>query len=234
MTLQPGTITALVGANGAGKTTLCKVVAGLVAAAEGQVFLADTDVTAVPTHRRAGRLTLAPEARGIFPSLSVDDNLSVRLRQVADRERVYERFPVLAARRNTPAGSLSGGEQQILAMAPLLQHPPKVLIADEPTLGLAPLVVADLIGLFIELRSQGTTLLLAEERAKGILDVADQVVLLELGRILWSGPRFELEEDQLAAIYLGSAQQAITATVEAAHPRPGRPQPVEGPAPSPS
>jgi ABC-type branched-subunit amino acid transport system ATPase component/branched-subunit amino acid ABC-type transport system permease component len=233
MNLTPGTITALVGANGAGKTTLCKVIAGLLAATDGKVFLSGTDITALPAHRRAGRLTLAPEARGVFPSLSVNDNLCMRLPRAGDRELVYERFPMLAGRRNTPAGSLSGGEQQILAIAPLLQRPPKVLIADEPTLGLAPLVVAQLIELFTELRAQGTTLLLAEERAKGILDVADQVVLLELGRILWSGPRPELQEDQLAAIYLGSAQQAIAATAEAAHhPHLDQPLPVEGPAAS--
>jgi ABC-type branched-subunit amino acid transport system ATPase component/branched-subunit amino acid ABC-type transport system permease component len=213
LTLRPGTITALVGANGAGKSTLCKVVAGLLAPTEGQVFLGGADVTATPAHRRAGRLMLAPEARGIFPSLSVDDNLSVRLPRPTDREQVYQRFPMLAARRRVPAGSLSGGEQQILAIAPLLHRPPEVLIADEPTLGLAPLVVAQLIELFTELRSRGTTLLLAEERARGVLDVADQVILLELGRILWAGPRPGLQEEQLAAIYLGSAQQAVAATV---------------------
>jgi ABC-type branched-subunit amino acid transport system ATPase component/branched-subunit amino acid ABC-type transport system permease component len=237
LTLAPGTITALVGANGAGKTSLCKVVAGLLPATTGQVFLGGAEISAIPPHRRAGRLMLAPEARGIFPSLSVDDNLSVRLPRPADRERVYERFPMLAARRRIPAGSLSGGEQQILAIAPLLQRPPEVLIADEPTLGLAPMVVAELIELFTELRAQGTTLLLAEERAKGVLDVADQVILLELGRILWTGPRSDLQEDQLAAIYLGSAQQAAAATAEMAGAgggRTGHPQPVEGQATSPS
>jgi ABC-type branched-subunit amino acid transport system ATPase component len=226
LTLDPGTITALVGANGAGKTSLCKVVAGLLVATGGQVFLGGADVTAIPPHRRAGRLLLAPEARGIFPSLSVEDNLSVRLSRPGDREQVYERFPLLGERKRLPAGSLSGGEQQILTIAPLLQRPPDVLIADEPTLGLAPLVVAQLIELFAELRSRGTTLLLAEERAKGVLDVADQVILLELGRIIWAGPRPDLQEEQLAAIYLGSAQEAVAATAEIAAAdgaRPGRP-----------
>ena len=122
LTLPPGTITVLVGANGAGKSTLCKVVAGLLPAAEGRIYLGGTDITSVPAHRRADRLMLAPEARGIYPSLSVDDNLSVRLPRQADRGLVYERFPALAARRSIAAGSLSGGEQQILAMAPLLQR----------------------------------------------------------------------------------------------------------------
>jgi ABC-type branched-subunit amino acid transport system ATPase component len=237
LTLSPGSITALVGANGAGKSSLCKVIAGLLPPTGGRVFLGGTDITALQPHRRAGRLMLAPEARGIFPSLSVDDNLSVRLPRPADRERVYERFPMLATRRRIPAGSLSGGEQQILAIAPLLHRPPEVLIADEPTLGLAPLVIAQLTELFTELRSQGTTLLLAEERAKAVLDIADQVILLELGRVLWTGPRQALQEDQLAAIYLGSAQQAAAATAEmagAGGARPGHPQPVQGQATSPS
>jgi ABC-type branched-subunit amino acid transport system ATPase component/branched-subunit amino acid ABC-type transport system permease component len=221
LTLKPGSITALVGANGAGKTTLCKVVAGLLPPTRGRVFLSGADVTALPSHSRAGRLMLVPEARGIFPSLSVDANLSVRLHRPADRESVYQRFPLLAARRRVPAGALSGGEQQILAIAPLLYQPPELLIADEPTLGLAPLIIAELIDLFAELRSRGTTLLLAEERARGILDIADQVILLELGRILWTGPRSDLQEDQLAAIYLGSAQQAAAATAEITEAQPG-------------
>jgi ABC-type branched-subunit amino acid transport system ATPase component/branched-subunit amino acid ABC-type transport system permease component len=237
LTLMPGTITALVGANGAGKTTLCNVIAGLVTPTQGRIYLNGADITVVPPHRRAGRLILTPEARGIFPSLSVDDNLGVRLARPADRERVYERFPMLGARRRVLAGALSGGEQQILALAPLLHRPPEVLIADEPTLGLAPLVVANLTELFIELRARGTTLLLAEERARSILDVADQVILLELGRILWTGPRSDLQEDQLAAIYLGSARHAVAATAEmtgAEGTRPGDPQPAEDQAPSPS
>jgi ABC-type branched-subunit amino acid transport system ATPase component/branched-subunit amino acid ABC-type transport system permease component len=234
LTLKPGSITALVGANGAGKTTLCKVVAGLLPPTKGRVFLYGTDVTALPPHSRAARLTLVPEARGIFPSLSVDANLSVRLHRPADRESVYQRFPLLAARRRVPAGALSGGEQQILAIAPLLYQPPEVLIADEPTLGLAPLVIAGLIDLFAELRSRGTTLLLAEERARGVLDIADQVILLELGRILWTGPRSDLHEDQLTAIYLGSAQQAAAATAgttEAGRARPDHARPAESQAP---
>jgi ABC-type branched-subunit amino acid transport system ATPase component len=233
--LPPGTITALVGANGAGKTSLCQVIAGLLPPTTGQVYLSGTDITAVPPHRRAGRLMLAPEARGIFPALSVDDNLAVRLPRAADRERVYERFPMLAARRRIPAGSLSGGEQQVLAIAPLLHRPPEVLIADEPTLGLAPLVIAQLIELFTELRAQGTTLLLAEERAKAVLDVADQVILLELGRILWTGSRADLQDDQLAAIYLGSAQQAAaTAKTASADAAASHRHPAEDQAPSPS
>ena len=100
----------------------------------------------------------------------------------------------------------------MLTMAPLLQRPPSVLIADEPTLGLAPRIVEQLLELFEQLRAQGTTLLLAEERARGILDIADQIVLLELGQLIWTGPRADLQDEQLAAIFLGSAQEAVAAT----------------------
>jgi ABC-type branched-subunit amino acid transport system ATPase component/branched-subunit amino acid ABC-type transport system permease component len=210
--LAPGTITALVGANGAGKTTLCKTAAGLITPTSGAIFLSGCDVTKTPVHRRAGRVSLAPEARGVFPSLSVDDNLAIRLRTPAEREQAYDEFPALGERRKVPAGALSGGEQQMLTMAPLLQHPPAVLIADEPTLGLAPRIVDQLLGIFARLRDRGTTVLLAEERAKGVLDIADQVVLLELGRLIWSGPRRDLRDEQLTAIFLGSARDAVVAT----------------------
>ncbi|HEY3713415.1 MAG TPA: ATP-binding cassette domain-containing protein [Jatrophihabitantaceae bacterium] len=212
LALTQGTITALVGANGAGKSTLCKTAAGLVMPTAGAIFLSGDDVTKAPAHRRAGRLLLAPEARGVFPSLSVEDNLAIRLPSAAQREAVYEKFPVLGERRRIAAGSLSGGEQQMLTMAPLLQRPPSVLIADEPTLGLAPRIVEQLLELFEQLRAQGTTLLLAEERARGILDIADQIVLLELGQLIWTGPRADLQDEQLAAIFLGSAQEAVAAT----------------------
>ncbi len=204
--LPRGSITALVGANGAGKSTLCKVVSGLMAPTDGRTFLEGSDITALRAHERAGRLLLAPESRGIFPSLSVDENLELRLRSVADRNRAYERFPALAERRRLAAGSLSGGEQQMLTMAPLLVHPPQLVIADEPTLGLAPLIVADIMNIFRDLRQQGVTLLLVEERARAVLDIADEVALLELGRIIWAGDRRSLDDEHLAAIFLGKAQ----------------------------
>jgi ABC-type branched-subunit amino acid transport system ATPase component/branched-subunit amino acid ABC-type transport system permease component len=206
LVLPPGNITALVGANGAGKSTLCKVVSGLMTPVGGHIFLEGADITPLRAHERANRLLLAPESRGIFPSLSVDENLELRLRSVADRNRAYERFPALAERRRIPAGSLSGGEQQMLTMAPLLVHPPQLVIADEPTLGLAPLIVADIMSIFRDLREQGVTLLLVEERARAVLDIADEVALLELGRIVWSGARSSLDDEHLAAIFLGRAQ----------------------------
>jgi ABC-type branched-subunit amino acid transport system ATPase component/branched-subunit amino acid ABC-type transport system permease component len=203
--VHAGKLTALVGANGAGKSTLCKVVAGLMPPTGGAVFLDGQDVTRQPAHHRAKQLLLAPESRGVFPSLSVEDNLRLLLPETADQEKAFERFPILKERRRLPAGSLSGGEQQMLTMAPMLVKPPRVLVADEPTLGLAPLIVEEIIRVFGELRDQGVTLLIVEERAKAVLDIADEVALLELGRLVWAGPRVELDPDQLAAIYLGQS-----------------------------
>ncbi|HEY8527930.1 MAG TPA: ATP-binding cassette domain-containing protein [Acidimicrobiales bacterium] len=204
--LPAGCVTALVGGNGAGKSTLCAVVAGLVPARAGTITLEGEDVTGVPAHVRARRgVVLAPESRGIFPALSVDDNLALRL--TADqRDQVYDRFPALAARRGVPAGSLSGGEQQMLTLGPLLAAPPRVLVADEPTLGLAPRVVGELLDVVAELRDAGVTLLLVEEKARAVLDVADHVVFFELGRVLWRGPRAAVDDDHLAAAYLGGAE----------------------------
>ncbi|MGP0030506.1 MAG: ABC transporter permease subunit [Acidimicrobiales bacterium] len=212
--LRPGRITALVGANGAGKSTLCKVLAGLMEPSSGAIFVEGKDVTRQPAHQRSKQLLLAPESRGIFPALSVEDNLMVLLHDVAEREQAYQRFPILKERRRLAAGSLSGGEQQMLTMAPMLVKPPRLLIADEPTLGLAPMIVQQIIGVFAELRDQGVTLLVVEERAKAVLDVADDVALLELGRLVWSGPRAELDGEQLTAIYLGQThvESAVATT----------------------
>jgi ABC-type branched-subunit amino acid transport system ATPase component/ABC-type branched-subunit amino acid transport system permease subunit len=206
LALRRGKLTALVGANGAGKSTLCKVIAGLVDTTKGAVYLGSREITRLPAHRRSHDLLLAPESRGIFPSLSVADNLAVLLPSPAEREQAFDRFPVLRTRRAVPAGHLSGGEQQMLTMAPVIVKPPKLLIADEPTLGLAPIIVSQIIQVFADLRDAGVTLLIVEERAKAILDVADDVALLELGRLIWSGPRSALDNEQLAAIYLGQAK----------------------------
>jgi ABC-type branched-subunit amino acid transport system ATPase component len=206
LALNQGTITALVGANGAGKSTLCRVLSGLMTPTSGAISLAGVDITAQPAHRRARELLLAPESRGIFPGLSVEENLTLRLPSSDERDKAYARFPVLGQRRKIPAGNLSGGEQQMLTMAPVMVRPPQILIADEPTLGLAPLIVAEIMNVFKELRDQGVTLLIVEERAKAVLDVADDVALLELGRIVWAGPRPDLDADMLTAIYLGQSK----------------------------
>ncbi|MHB1138034.1 MAG: ABC transporter permease subunit, partial [Microthrixaceae bacterium] len=151
-----GQITVLLGANGAGKSTLCSALAGTLRTTSGTIELDGTDVSRLPAHERATLgLASAPESRGIFPSLSVAENLELSLTRPDDLDRVYERFPNLADRRSLEAGSLSGGEQQMLALAPVTIHPPRVLVADEPSLGLAPLVVEQIMQLFRELREAG-------------------------------------------------------------------------------
>ena len=180
------------------------MVSGLLPATAGSVTFAGQDVTSWQPHRRASAgLVLAPESRGVFPGLTVEENLAIRLRSAAERAAVYERFPALGRRRGINAGSLSGGEQQMLTLAPLLADPPTVLIADEPTLGLAPVIAAEVIEVFQELRSKGVTLLLVEERARDILAVADRVAIIELGRLVWSGQRGSLEAARLVNAYLG-------------------------------
>ncbi|MEV8314421.1 ATP-binding cassette domain-containing protein [Streptomyces sp. NPDC059900] len=211
LTVRPGEIVALLGPNGAGKSTTCRVAAGLLTPAEGEIRIAGKDATRTgPVHRSRAGVVLAPEGRGIFPSLTIEENLALHLPEGDARDAVYTRFPGLAARRKVTAGSLSGGEQQMLALAPLLQRPPKVLIADEPSLGLAPRVVDEVYRLLAELRDAGTGLLLVEEKAAEILGIADTVAYLAQGRVSWCGPRSEVRADQLTEAYLGIAAQDRT------------------------
>jgi branched-subunit amino acid ABC-type transport system permease component/ABC-type branched-subunit amino acid transport system ATPase component len=204
LTVAPGHITAILGPNGAGKSTLCQTMAGLVPVSSGSIAHRSVDVTALRAHQRAVRgIVLAPEARGIFPALSVRENLQMWLPSADDRDAAYERFPILGERRNLPAGSMSGGEQQMLTLAPLLVRPPDVLIADEPSLGLAPLIVEKILEIFVELRERGVALVLVEEKARGVLEIADTVSFLSLGHLTWSGPRAEVDDDLLAQVYLG-------------------------------
>ncbi|MEV5972445.1 ATP-binding cassette domain-containing protein [Streptomyces sp. NPDC051921] len=202
--VRAGEIVAVLGANGAGKSTLCRVAGGLLRARGGDVRVGGTEARADSAVERARRgVRLAPEGRGIFAGLSIEENLALQLADAADREAVLTRFPALAARRGVAAGSLSGGEQQLLALAPLLQRPPDVLIADEPSLGLAPRVVDEVFAVLGELRARGTALLLVEEKAAEALGLADTVAYLAEGRIVWCGPRAEADAERLADAYLG-------------------------------
>ena len=165
--LARGTVVALLGANGAGKSTLCSVAAGVVDATFGTVLLEGRDITHASSYQRArDGLLLVPEARGIFPGLTVEENLTVLLRDPALRQQAFDRFPILDQRRKQVAGLLSGGEQQMLSLAPALADPPKVLIADEPTLGLAPLAADAVMQAIVELRDAGSAVLLVEEHAR--------------------------------------------------------------------
>ncbi|MFF9051748.1 ATP-binding cassette domain-containing protein [Streptomyces erythrochromogenes] len=204
LTVRRGEILAVLGPNGAGKSTACRVAAGLLPADAGAVYVAGRDATRDGAVRRArAGVVLAPEGRGIFPSLTIEENLALYLPEADARAAVYDRFPRLAERRGVSAGALSGGEQQMLALAPLLQRPPAVLIADEPSLGLAPRVAEEVYALLTELRDAGTALLLVEEKAAGILGVADTVAYLSQGRVSWCGPRGEVQADRLTEAYLG-------------------------------
>ncbi|MFC5803943.1 ABC transporter permease subunit, partial [Streptomyces formicae] len=206
--VRAGEIVAVLGPNGAGKSTACRVAAGVLGVRRGGVYVYGRDVRGDGTVRRARRgVVLAPEGRGIFPGLTIEENLSLQLADRAAREDAYARFPELAARRGVLAGSLSGGEQQMLALAPLLQRPPAVLIADEPSLGLAPRVVEEVFRLFEELRAAGTALLLVEEKAVDVLGIADTVTYLTDGRVAWCGPRAEVETGRLTEAYLGIGRE---------------------------
>ncbi|MGW6406867.1 ABC transporter permease subunit [Streptomyces vinaceus] len=206
LAVRRGEILVVLGPNGAGKSTACRVAAGSLEASGGSVLVHGRDLTrSGPVRRARSGVLLAPEGRGIFPALTVEENLALHLREAEARAAVYQRFPRLAERSGVAAGALSGGEQQMLALAPLLQRPPGVLIADEPSMGLAPRVVEEVYALLTELRDAGTALLLVEEKAAGILGVADTVAYLSRGRVTWCGPRAEVEADRLTAAYLGRA-----------------------------
>ncbi|WP_067482232.1 ABC transporter permease subunit [Actinomadura hibisca] len=206
LAVPAGSVVALLGANGVGKSTACAVAAGTLTPTAGRVLLDGQDVTGRPAHLRArDGLYLAPEGRGVFPALTVEENLTLWLPSAADRADVYRRLPRLAERRAVAAGALSGGEQQILALAPALVRPPRVLIADEPSLGLAPLVVEQVFELFGELRDRGVALLVVEEKAGEVLALADTVAFMEPGRVSWTGTRSEVDQDRLTSAYLGLA-----------------------------
>ncbi|MCB1029828.1 MAG: ATP-binding cassette domain-containing protein [Acidimicrobiales bacterium] len=201
-----GSVVAVLGANGAGKSTMCAAVAGALTQSGGSVWLDGVDISHMAPFERARRgLVLAPEARGIFPGLSVDDNLAIRLRSDKARQNARDRFPILGERRSQLAGLMSGGEQQQLAMAVALADPPAVFIADEPSLGLAPMAVATVVEALGELRDLGCSLVLVEEQAGTVLELADQVVVLDLGKVAWAGPASEVDLAALTAAYLGAS-----------------------------
>ena len=142
----------------------------------------------------------------MFPGLTVEENLEILLRTGSERDDVYGRFPILGERRRQLAGLLSGGEQQMLSLAPALAHPPATFIADEPMLGLAPMACEAVMRAIAELRDLGTAVLLVEEKPQQVLDVADTVAFMELGRLVWCGPRDEIDQESLAASYFGSTK----------------------------
>lgn len=203
-----GKITVLLGANGAGKSTICKTIAGELPTREGSISLEGAPLPDGPLRRWRAGLVLVPETRGIFPGLSVEDNLKLVLPAAAQRDDAVRRFPALDARRQVDAGALSGGEQQMLSLVGALTDPPTLLVVDEPTLGLAPIVAENLLEVLRQLAEAGTTVLIAEEKQHTVATVADHVVLVALGKTIWQGAPSDIPADLLAAAY--GLHEAIT------------------------
>ncbi|MBA3243503.1 MAG: ABC transporter ATP-binding protein [Acidobacteria bacterium] len=212
MHVEQGEVITLIGANGAGKTTTLRTITGLLNPSEGRVTFEGEDISQVPTHKLVARgIAMSPEGRGVFANLTVRENLQMgaylkkNKREIAeDMERGFKMFPRLKEREAQKAGTLSGGEQQMLAMARALMSRPRLLLLDEPSLGLAPLVVHTIFEAIEEIRGKGTTILLVEQNAHAALGHSDRAYVLETGRIVMEGPSKELAADpRIKEAYLG-------------------------------
>lgn len=217
--VAPGSVLAVLGVNGAGKSTFARAVSGLVAPAAGRITFDGKDITDLPAHsiRRLG-LAYIPEGRGIFPGLTVKDNLRMAVAQeprtvrATAIERAIQRFPVLGERPSQRAGSLSGGEQQMLALARAFAVSPKLIIADELSLGLAPTVTESVFRSLDEARGTGITVVLSEQFVHRALAMADTCVILTRGRVSWAGPASEAGQEVLDR-YLGEEEPQVPPVV---------------------
>lgn len=207
-----GEVVALLGANAAGKTTTLRVISGLVPVWRGEVYFEQRPISRVPPERRVELgIVQVPEGRRLFPFMTVRENLLLgaynrraRREVKANLKRVLELFPVLAERQHQLAGSLSGGEQQMCAIGRALMASPRLLLLDEPSLGLAPLVVRQIYGVLPAIRQGGVTILIVEQNIKEVLRLADRAYILENGRVVLSGPSQRVREDErLKRAYLG-------------------------------
>lgn len=211
--VDAGEVVALIGANGAGKTTTLHTVTGLLPAASGKITLDGKDLSKVPAHKIVSMgMAHVPEGRRVFASLSVYDNLKMGAYTRKDKkeienslEMVFEAFPRLQERRNQVAGTLSGGEQQMLAMGRALMSKPRIILMDEPSMGLSPLYVTEIFEIIKKIKSEGTTVLLVEQNANMALQVADRAYVLETGRIIMDGKASDLMNDErVRKAYLGA------------------------------
>ena len=211
--VDAGEVVALIGANGAGKTTTLHTVTGLLPAASGKITLDGKDLSKVPAHKIVSMgMAHVPEGRRVFAALSVYDNLKMGAYTRKDKkeieaslEMVFEAFPRLKERRNQVAGTLSGGEQQMLAMGRALMSKPRIILMDEPSMGLSPLYVTEIFEIIKKIKSEGTTVLLVEQNANMALQVADRAYVLETGRIIMDGKASDLMNDErVRKAYLGA------------------------------
>ena len=205
-----GSLVTLVGANGAGKSSIINAISGLLRPSGGRITFDGQDVTRTPSHRLVGRgLVQVPEGRQILATLTIEENLRMggwHAGSAAQRsiDAMYDRFPVLAERRALPAGALSGGEQQMLAIARALVAAPTVMLMDEPSMGLAPKIVDEVFRVIGEIRASGTTVVLVEQNARRALRAADHGYVLQSGEVVHSGPAAELLADErIVQAYLG-------------------------------
>ena len=210
--VNKGEVIALIGANGAGKTTTLHTITGLLSPKKGSVMFEGKDITKIPAHKIVSMgMAHDPEGRRVFADLSVYENLKLGAYTRKDKENlnkdlesIYERFPRLAERKNQSAGTLSGGEQQMLAMGRALMSKPSIILMDEPSMGLSPILVNEIFDIIESISKSGTTVLLVEQNAKKALSIADRAYVLETGKIVTSGKASELlEDDSIKKAYLG-------------------------------
>ena len=210
--VNQGEVIALIGANGAGKTTILHTITGLIAPKNGSVLFEGKELTKMPAHKIVSLgMAHVPEGRRVFSDLSVYENLRMGAYTRRDKneieqtlEKVYERFPRLKERRNQMAGTLSGGEQQMLAMGRALMSKPKIILMDEPSMGLSPIMVNEIFSIIQEVSDGGTTVLLVEQNAKKALAIADRGYVLETGNIVLEGKASDLlDNDSIKKAYLG-------------------------------
>jgi branched-chain amino acid transport system ATP-binding protein len=212
MRVEKGEVVTLIGANGAGKSTTLRTITGLLEPSAGRVMFEGEDIGGKPTHKLVARgISMSPEGRGVFANLTVRENLQMgaylqtnKSKIASTMERAFEMFPRLKERESQKAGTLSGGEQQMLAMGRALMSRPRLLLLDEPSLGLAPLVVHTIFEAIEEIRGQGTTILLVEQNAYAALKHSDRAYVLETGQIVMEGTSQELAADpRIKEAYLG-------------------------------
>jgi branched-chain amino acid transport system ATP-binding protein len=223
LVVEPGELVVLIGPNGAGKTTLLSAIAGLLNPAAGRVRLDGADVTGASPDKMVRRgLALVPQHRRLFADLTVAENLTVAAVTCPARERptrvarALERFPMLAERSGLPAGYLSGGQAQLLAVARALVSDPRLVLMDEPSLGLAPRLVDEILALIAELRDQGRTLLVVEQNARKAAEIADRVYVMRTGQIVDEGSGAEFAETDVFQTYLGGTRSLPEASGEEA------------------